>query len=135
MALGGVDVERSLNGNSWARFLPDRQAQAFLMEDDWVPPRADCYEKELSVQADLPSPKAFGQTALLSLIVDDSGKENHLAYLELTARGRRSPHEPCAVRFLDRWPPDVWGGANVFFAGPWYHPCSATLSARKPATG
>jgi hypothetical protein len=114
VALGGVDVERSPNGNGWARFLPDRQAQAFLMEDDWVPSRGDGYAMELWVQADLPSPKAFGQTALVSLIVDDSGKENHLAYLELTARGRRSPHEPCAVRFLDRWPPDVWGGANVF---------------------
>ena len=57
------------------------------------------------MQADLPSPKAFGRTALVGLIDrDDAKAENHLAYLELTARGRRSPHEPCTVRFLDRWP-------------------------------
>src|SRR4029077_8690960 len=58
---------------------------------------------------------AFGQTALVGLIDKaDEKRENHLAYLELTARGRRSPREPCAVRFLDRWPTGVSGGADVF---------------------
>lgn len=85
------------------------------MDDVWSPPHDKSYAIEMWVQADLPSASGFGQTALAGLIDrDDSKDEKHLAYLELTARGRRSPHEPCAVRFLDRWPPGVSGGADVF---------------------
>jgi hypothetical protein len=114
-ALGGVGLERSPGGNCWARFRRGNAAQAFLMDGVWAPPRAGGYAVEVWVQADLPSPSAFAQTALVGLIERDSAEaEKHLAYLELTARGRRSPHEPCAVRFLDRWPADVWGGVDVF---------------------
>jgi hypothetical protein len=114
-ALGGVGLERSPGGNGWARFRPGDHAQALLMDGEWAPPRADGYAVEVWVQADLPSPNAFGQTALVGLIDREDGKtENHLAYLELTARGRRSPHEPCAVRFLDRWPAALSGGADIF---------------------
>jgi hypothetical protein len=113
-ALGGVDVERSPRGNGWAHFQPDRHRQAFLMDGEWTPPRAGGYAIELWVQADLPSPGAFTQTALVSLIAKDDGKtEKHVAYLEMTGRGRRSSHEPCAVRFLDRWPATSFG-SNVF---------------------
>jgi hypothetical protein len=113
-ALGGVDVERSPGGNGWAHFHPDRHKQAFLMDGEWTPPRAGGYAIELWVQADLPSQSAFSQTALVSLIAKDDGvPEKHVAYLEMTGRGRRSPHEPCAVRFLDRWPATSFG-SNVF---------------------
>jgi hypothetical protein len=114
-ALGGVKLERSPGGNGWARFRHNDHTQAFLMDGEWAPPRADGYAIELWVQADLPSPGAFGQTALVGLIAKDDRKaSNHVAYLELTARGRRSPHEPCAVRFLDRWPAAMTGGIDVF---------------------
>jgi hypothetical protein len=114
-ALGGIELERSPGGNRWARFRPGDPAQALLMDGEWAPPRANGYAVELWVQAHLPSPNAFGQTALVGLIDrEDVPTERHLAYLELTARGRRSPHEPCQVRFLDRWPAEVWGGADVF---------------------
>jgi hypothetical protein len=114
-ALGGVTVERPPTGSPWARFHPDRHKQAFLMDGTWTPPRATGYAIELWVQADLPSPTAYSQTALVSLLAaDDAEPENHLAYLELTARGWRSPHEPCAVRFVDRWPPGQAFGSNVF---------------------
>src|SRR5262249_13876824 len=109
-ARGGVRLEGPPGGNRWVRFGPNDHTQAFLVGGEWAPPRRGGYAVELWVQADLPSPRAFGQTALVSLIAKDDGRpEKHLAYLELTARGRRSPHEPCAVRFLDRWPVDVWG--------------------------
>jgi hypothetical protein len=114
-ALGGVELEQSPGGNCWAHFRLDDHAQAFLMDGEWAPPRADGYAIELWVQADLPSANAFGQSALVGLIAkDDEKRENHLAYLELAARSRRSAHEPCAVRFLDRWPAAVSGGADVF---------------------
>jgi hypothetical protein len=115
LALGGVELERSPGGNGWARFRANDQAQALLMDGEWAPPRATGYAIEVWVQTDLPSPNTFAQTALVGLIArEDAREENHLAYLELTARGRRSPHEPCAIRFLDRWPAGLSGGANVF---------------------
>jgi bifunctional DNA-binding transcriptional regulator/antitoxin component of YhaV-PrlF toxin-antitoxin module len=115
LARGGVALEGSPGGNHWAHFRSDDPAQGFLMDGVWSPQRADGYALEVWVQADLPSPHAFSQTALVGLIDQDDGEsEKHLAYLELTARSRRSPHEPCAVRFLDRWPVGVRGGANVF---------------------
>jgi hypothetical protein len=85
------------------------------MDGDWTPPRAGGYAIEVWVQADLPSPSAFGQTALVALIDrEDAKSQKHVAYLELAGRGRRSPHEPCAVRFLDRWPAALYGGSNLF---------------------
>jgi hypothetical protein len=114
-ALGGVKLERSPRGNGCARFQPGDHTQALLMDGDWTPSRTNGYAIELWVQADLPSPQAFGQTALVSLIDREANvAEKHVAYLELTSRGRRSPHEPCAVRFLDRWPAAVSGGADLF---------------------
>jgi hypothetical protein len=114
-AFGGVKLERSPGGNSWARFQSNAFTQALRMDGVWSLPRTDGYAIELWVQADLPSQNAFSQTALVGLIERANDKaQKHLAYLELTARGRRSAHEPCAVRFLDRWPPAVSGGADVF---------------------
>jgi hypothetical protein len=114
-ALGGVELQRSPGGNGWAYFRPDQHQQAFLMDGDWTPPRAGGYAIEVWVQADLPSPSAFGQTALVALIDrEDAKSQKHVAYLELAGRGRRSPHEPCAVRFLDRWPAALYGGSNLF---------------------
>src|SRR5262249_14491605 len=50
-----------------------------------------------------------------SLIDREPGRdEHHVSLLELTARSQRSLFEPCAVRFLDRWPPGLSGGVNVF---------------------
>jgi hypothetical protein len=114
-ALGGIELERSANGNHWVHFRPDDPTQALLLDGEFTPPRTAGYAIEVWVQADLPSPGAYGQTALVSLIArDDDRPEGHVAYLELTSRGRRSPHEPCAVRFLDRWPADWKGGVDVF---------------------
>jgi hypothetical protein len=113
VALGGVEVQRSPAGNGWVYFRAGKPEQALVMDGEWTPPRATGFAIELWVQADLPSPTAFNQTALVGLIARDSGKiEKHQAYLELVCRSRRSPHEPCAVR-LDRWPVTSYG-TNVF---------------------
>jgi hypothetical protein len=115
LALGGVTLERSPGGNSWAFFRQDDHTQAFLMAGLWTPPRAHGYAIEVWVQADLPSAGAFGQSALVGLTAKDEQKaSNHVAYLELAARGRRFQHEPCAARFLDRWPAAMTGGIDVF---------------------
>jgi hypothetical protein len=114
-ALGGIALERSPGGNKWARFRPGDYAQALIMDGQWAPPRTNGYAIELWLQADLPSRDAYGQTALVGLIAaDERLASNHVAYLELAGRGRRFPHEPCAIRFLDRWPAAQTGGSDVF---------------------
>src|SRR5262249_33644933 len=88
---GGVVLERSPGGNGWALFRQDDHTQAFLMAGLWAPPRDHGYAIEVWVQADLPSPGAFGQSALVGLIARDELKaSNHVAYLELAARGDAS---------------------------------------------
>ncbi len=127
-ALGGVALEHRPPGvNRWARFLAGDHSQAFLMDGEWAPSRADGYAIELWVQADLPSLHAFSQTALVGLIAkDERWASNHVSYLELGARSRRFPHEPCTVRFLDRWPAAMTGGSDVFsrrevVPSQWHH--------------
>jgi hypothetical protein len=49
-----------------------------------------------------------------------------MALLELEARNSNNPLKPCAVRVLDRWPPEVWGGVNLFsrrrlLPSTWHH--------------
>jgi hypothetical protein len=110
--LGGVRQEGTPDGNHWALFRPNDPEQALLMDGAWSPPRGlgQGYAIELWVQAD-----SLGQNALVSLIDRKKGRdEHHVALLELTARSHRSFFEPCAVRFLDRWPPGLSGGVNVF---------------------
>jgi len=85
------------------------------MEGAWLLPHARGYAIELWIQPSLPSPKLPGQAALISMIApSDEPPEKHVSYLALTARSRRSLHEPCQVRFLDRWPAGLDGGDNVF---------------------
>ncbi|HLJ93503.1 MAG TPA: LamG domain-containing protein [Gemmataceae bacterium] len=110
--LGGVRQDGTPEGNHWALFQADDPKQALLMDGSWSPPRGlgQGYALELWVQAD-----SLGQNALVSLIDREHGAdEHHVSLLELTARSQRSLFEPCAVRFLDRWPPSLSGGVNVF---------------------
>lgn len=115
LAFGGVTLAQSPGGNHCARFRPNDHAQRLVADGMPLPQPAGGYAIELWAQADMPSPLGFSQSALVGLLdMDDGAAENHFAYIELAARGRRSPHEPCTVRFLDRWPASRSGGANVF---------------------
>jgi hypothetical protein len=85
------------------------------MDGEWVPPRERGYAIELWVQADPHLSSLASQSAVVSLIAAEDGPdENHVSLIELTARSGQSPHDPCAVRFLDRWPAALHGGSNVF---------------------
>jgi hypothetical protein len=107
---GEVRQDKVPGSGSCALFQPGYPDQAFLMDGEWSPSRGKGYAIELWVQAE-----SLGQNALVSLIARMAGpEENHVALLELTARSRQAEHAPCAVRFLDRWPPATWGGENVF---------------------
>ncbi len=107
---GGVQLANVPGGGPCALFSPGDPDQSFVMDGLWAPARGKGYAIELWVQAE-----SLGQTALVSLIAQMPGPdENHVSLLELSARSRQAEHAPCAVRFLDRWPPGLSGGENVF---------------------
>lgn len=127
-AKGGVHLAVAPGGNHWAVFPPGDTAQALLMDGEWSPPRSQGYALELWIQSALPRPKLPGQAALVSLIAREGPDlpEKHISYLELTARSRRSLHEPCRVRFVDRWPAGLKGGDTIlsprtFVPALWHH--------------
>ncbi len=126
-ARGGVRLGGGPGGNRWAEFAAGDHTQALVLDGTWAPPRAAGYAVELWVQAAELSPDLPGQTALVSAIASPEGEdEQHVCYLELTARSWRSLHDPCTVRFLDRWPAATWGGVNafsrrVFIPSQWHH--------------
>lgn len=107
---GGVRLDAVPGGSSCAWFQPGDQDQCFLMDGEWSPSRGKGYAIELWVQGE-----SLGQSALVGLIAGmDGPEEQHVSLLELTARNRSAAGAPCAVRFLDRWPPGITGGVNVF---------------------
>jgi hypothetical protein len=113
--LGGVQLTPALGTNRSAVFGAGDFTQALLMDGRWTPPRDGGYAIELWVQAAALRPDLFSQSALVSLIAAQDGPdENHVSLIELTARSSQSPHDPCAVRFLDRFPAARTGGTNVF---------------------
>jgi hypothetical protein len=51
---------------------------------------------------------------------------NHFLILETSSRNRHTLHPPGSVRFLDRWPPAMGGGCNIYSKRPyvpgrWHH--------------
>jgi hypothetical protein len=119
---GGVQLDKVPGGGPCALFSPGDPDQSFLMDGEWSPSRGKGYAIEAWVQAE-----SLGQTALVSLIARMPGpEENHVSLLELSARSRQAEHAPCAVRFLDRWPPGLSGGENVlsrrtYIPDRWHH--------------
>jgi hypothetical protein len=122
LAQGGVELGGPPGETRTALFRPGDLGQGLLMDGDWAPPRAGGYAVELWVRGD-----GQGPSALVSLIdAREGADEKHVALVELTARSRWSAQEPCALRFLDRWPPGKAGGVNVFSRrnyqpGVWHH--------------
>jgi hypothetical protein len=127
---GGVRLGGAAAGNRWAVFRESDPAQALLMDGTWAPPRAAGYAVELWVQPAKPSQHFPNQSALVSAIAatdsEDPRHQRHVSYVELAARGRQSLQEPCAARFLDRWPAATSGGVDVFsrrnvVPSDWHH--------------
>ncbi|MFO0811117.1 MAG: LamG-like jellyroll fold domain-containing protein [Gemmataceae bacterium] len=109
-AFGDVRLDGKPGQNRCALFRPEEPFQAFMMDGEWTPPRQTGYAIETWVRADF-----SGLRAIVSLIARDGAlEENHVALIELTARGDEAASRPCVVRFLDRWPPALAGGVNVF---------------------
>lgn len=114
-AEGGLRLGGTPGGNSWAVFRGDQPGQVFICEGDWTPPRVGGYALEVWVQANPGGETTPAQMAPVSVVTrDESPYRQHLSLLELNGHNRSFPSDPCAVRFLDRWPAGDKGGVDVF---------------------
>jgi hypothetical protein len=109
-AVGPVALAGAPGDNHSAVFSSAKAAQYLAMDGTWTPPRPEGYAVELWALSE-----NFKTSSLISLIsrADEPG-QNHIFLLEMTGRSHHLLHDPCRVRFLDRWPPGVAGGVNVF---------------------
>jgi hypothetical protein len=128
---GPLQLAGAPGENRSAEFRPGQPEQALVMDGTWAPPRGTGYAVELWALSE-----GFNVSALVSLIADtDTPAENHTFLLELLARSKELLHEPCAVRYLDRWPPGTSGGGNVFSRSMyipyrWYHVVAQKVGGR-----
>jgi len=101
------------------------------MDGTWAPPRDPGYAVELWFL-----PERISHAALAGLVVPRApGDYNHLFLLELTVKDRQSLFPPASVRFLHRWPPELWGGDNLFSPDHyvpyrWHHVVAQTRGDR-----
>jgi hypothetical protein len=109
-AIGPVALAGAPGDNHSAVFGPTKAEQYLAMDDSWTPPRPQGYAVELWALSE-----EFNASTLFSLTSRaDEPKQNHVFLLEMTGLSHHLLHEPCRVRFLDRWPPGASGGVNVF---------------------
>jgi hypothetical protein len=109
-AIGPVDLAGAPGGNHGALFGPTRAEQYLALDGLWTPPQQTGYALELWVLSE-----EFNASTLLSLTSRaDEPAQNHTYLLELTGLSHHLLHDPCRVRYLDRWPPGGCGGVNVF---------------------
>jgi hypothetical protein len=109
-ATGPLRLAGAPGENHSAVFGPTPDEQHLVLDGSWAPPRQTGYAVELWVL-----PEEFNASTLVSLTARAREEEqNHTFLVELTGRSHHLVHEPCRVRYLDRWPPGPSGGVNVF---------------------
>ncbi len=109
-AIGPVSLAGPPGDNHSAVFAPAKVEQYLAMDGSWTPPRPTGYAVELWALSE-----KFKTSALISLTSRaDEPNQNHIFLLEINGLSHHLLHNPCLVRFLDRWPPGQAGGVNVF---------------------
>lgn len=107
--MGSVPLAGAPGDNHSAVFAPAKAAQYLVMDGSWTPP-SNGYAVELWTLSE-----EFNASTLISLTSRaDEPAQNHAFLLELAGLSHHLVHDPCRVRFLDRWPPGWSGGVNVF---------------------
>jgi hypothetical protein len=108
--VGPVDLAGA-PGDNHSAALESPAAEPYLVLDgSWTPPRARGYAIELWAL-----PEEFNASTVVSLNARArEPTEDHTLILELTGLSHHLLHDPCRVRYLDRWPPGGSGGVNLF---------------------
>jgi hypothetical protein len=96
--------------NHSAAFGATKSEQHLVMEKSWTPPRGTGYAVEMWALSE----EVNVATLVAMISRADESAQKHTFILELTGRSHHLVHDPCTVRYLDRWPPAHSGGINVF---------------------
>src|SRR5581483_5680953 len=107
--VGPVELAGAPGENHSAAFGPAEAEQYLVLDGSWTPPPRG-YAVELWALSE-----QFNVSTLVSLT--DRAKEqaqDHTLLLEMTGLSHHLLHDPCRVRYLDRWPAGWSGGVNVF---------------------
>jgi hypothetical protein len=105
---GPVRLTAAAENNHAAVFKAGENLQFLEMDGSWEPTPDAGYAVELWFLAE-----SIGHCALFSMPAP-AGTNHHLFFLETESRNRHAMHPPAMVRLLDRWPPAVGGGHNIY---------------------
>ena len=105
---GDLDNPRESDCNHSVAFSPDDATQALCMDDYWAPPVSG-FALELWFAS-----YGYSTASIIGLQPTPQSDGNHLALVELMARGKTPNDKPGVVRFLYRWPPGRAGGDNAY---------------------
>jgi hypothetical protein len=109
-AIGPIELAGAPGDNCSAAFQRTSSEQYLIMDGSWAPPRQTGYAVELWAMSE-----ELSASTLLNLTSRAREPEQrHMFILELTGQSHHLLHDPCRVRYLDRWPPSGIGGMNVF---------------------
>jgi hypothetical protein len=106
--------------NQSAVFAAGELSQYLVMDGHWTPESKSGYAAELWFL-----PEMIDHSSLISMpSPQDTNK--HAFFLEIGSRNRHAIHPPSFVRFLDRSPPGLDGGYNIYSLHPyvpgrWHH--------------
>jgi hypothetical protein len=128
---GPVALAGAPGDNRCVVFGPTKAEQHLVMDGSWTPPRDTGHAVEAWALAE-----EFNAGTLFNLTSRvEERAQDHTLILELTGRSHHLVHDPCRVRYLDRWPPGRTGGVNVFSRGMyipyrWHHLVAQKLRDR-----
>jgi hypothetical protein len=107
-ATGPIHLGGAPGGNQAAVFRAGEGLQYLELEGPWRPSSGDGYAVELWFL-----PESIAHAALVAM-TSPRDTNHHFLILETGARTRYALHPPASVRFLDRWPPGMEGGHNIY---------------------
>lgn len=128
-ATGPVRLSDPARGNRAAVFPPGEPLQYLAMDGTWEAGAGPEYAVELWFLTE-----AVDHSCLASM-PSPAGTNHHALILETSSRNRHAMHPPGSIRFLDRWPPALWGGYNLYSRVPyvphrWHHAVAQVRGGR-----
>ncbi len=106
--VGPVRFRSESENNHYAEFPARESAQYLAMDGLWEPPSRPGYAVELWFL-----PRGIDHSSLISMPAP-SDTNFHFFFMETGSRNRHAMHPPATVRLLDRWPPAIGGGYNIY---------------------
>jgi hypothetical protein len=108
LATGPIGLTDASADNHGVVFKAGESLQYLAMDGLWEPSAGRGYAVELWFLSE-----SIDHSSLVSM-PSPKDTNHHLLFLEIESRNRYALHPPASVRFLDRWPPSLGGGHNIY---------------------